>query len=128
MDTCYGNIVGFESLIRWQHPELGIVPPNRFIPIAEKTGLIIQIGEWVIEQACKQMKIWQDSNIVLAPISVNLSAKQFVDYDLIGKVSEVINSTGIEPKYLEFEITESVLMEDIVSISHTFSKSLANWV
>jgi diguanylate cyclase (GGDEF)-like protein/PAS domain S-box-containing protein len=122
VDTCNGNIVGFESLIRWQHPELGIVPPNRFIPIAEKTGLIIQIGEWVIEQACKQMKIWQDSNIVLAPISVNLSAKQFVDYDLIGKVSEVINSTGIEPKYLEFEITESVLMEDIVSISHTLKE------
>jgi diguanylate cyclase (GGDEF)-like protein/PAS domain S-box-containing protein len=122
VDTCNGNIVGFESLIRWQHPESGIVPPNRFIPIAEKTGLIIQIGEWVIEQACKQMKIWQDSNIVLAPISVNLSAKQFVDYDLIGKVSEVINSTGIEPKYLEFEITESVLMEDIVSISHTLKE------
>lgn len=122
VDINTGSIVGFESLIRWRNPELGIITPNKFIPIAEKTGLIIPMGEWVLEQACKQMKAWQDSNIVVVPISVNLSAKQLMDYNLISVVSKVIDKTGINPEFLEFEITESVLMEDIDLISQTLKR------
>lgn len=119
VDVNTGGIVGFEALIRWKHPELGIVSPGRFIPIAEKTGLILQIGEWVMQTACRQMKQWHDQGLIRVPVAVNLSVRQFMDYDLVGLVTRVLLETGLEPRYLELEITESILMEDTKSICET---------
>lgn len=122
VDISSGMIVGFEALIRWNHPELGIISPGQFIPIAEKTGLILPIGEWVLRNACRQMKLWHDQGFQRVPVAVNLSVRQFMDYDLVGMVSEVLLDTGLEPGYLELEITESILMEDTKSIAETLQR------
>ena len=122
VDIRTGEIVGFEALIRWNHPELGEVPPGKFIPIGEKTGLIIPISEWVLETACKQNKVWQEQGAAHIPIAVNLSAKQLIDYDLVEVVSGILNKTGLDPRYLEMEITENTLMEDVDVISDTLNK------
>lgn len=104
------EIVGMEALIRWMHPELGIVAPNDFIPIAEETGLIISIGEWVLKTACAQNKLWQDQGMPNLKIAVNISARQFQHDDITKLVSRVLKETGLEPKWLELEITESTAM------------------
>jgi diguanylate cyclase (GGDEF)-like protein len=119
VDINSGMIVGFEALIRWNHPEWGMIPPGKFISIAEKTGLILPIGEWVLKNACRQMKQWHDQGFQRVPVAVNLSVRQFMDYDLVGMVSRVLRETGLEPGYLELEITESILMEDTKSIAKT---------
>ncbi|MEW9698247.1 EAL domain-containing protein [Paenibacillus sp. SI8] len=106
-----GRIVGVEALIRWNHPERGLVAPNHFIPFAEESGLIVPIGEWVLRAACKQNKAWQNQGYPMIPISVNLSMRQFFQYNLIGKISYVLEQTGLDPKYLELEITESMTMD-----------------
>ncbi|TXK80074.1 EAL domain-containing protein [Paenibacillus sp. N3.4] len=106
-----GQIVGVEALIRWNHPEKGLISPNHFIPFAEETGLIVPIGEWVLRAACKQNKAWQNSGFPKMPISVNLSMRQFFQYNLKGKISRVLEQTGLEPQYLELEITESMTMD-----------------
>jgi diguanylate cyclase (GGDEF)-like protein/PAS domain S-box-containing protein len=106
-----GRIVGVEALIRWDHPERGIVTPNHFIPFAEESGLIVPIGEWVLRAACKQNKAWQNQGFPMIPISVNLSMRQFFQHNLIGKISYVLEQTGLDPKYLELEITESMTMD-----------------
>ncbi|MED1472139.1 EAL domain-containing protein [Bacillus salipaludis] len=102
-----GKIVGVEALIRWNHPELGMVAPNTFIPVAEETGLIIPIGEWALYTACKQNKEWQQKGFVTT-VSVNLSAKQFTQSNLEETVAKILLETKLEPKYLELEITESM--------------------
>lgn len=122
VDISSGMIVGFEALIRWNHPELGLISPGKFIPIAEKTGLIRPIGEWVLKNACRQMKDWHDQGFQRVPVAVNLSVRQFVEYDLVGVVDQVLQETGLEPGYLELEITESILMEDTKSISETLRR------
>lgn len=122
VDISSGMIVGFEALVRWNHPELGLISPSKFIPIAEKTGLILPIGEWVLENACRQMKQWHDLGFQRVPVAVNLSVRQFMDYDLLGMVSRVLRDTGLDPCYLELEITESILMEDTKAISETLSR------
>ena len=105
------KITGMEALIRWKHPEMGMIPPVQFIPIAEATGLIIPIGEWVLRSACKQAVEWQKSHKPLV-ISVNLSARQFQQQDLVSIVKNVLSETGLEPKFLELEITESLGMKN----------------
>lgn len=122
VDISSGMIVGFEALIRWKHPEMGMISPGRFIPIAEKTGLILPIGEWVLENACRQIKKWHDMGFPRVPVAVNLSVRQFMDYDLVGVVGRILQETGLEPGYLELEITESILMEDTKYISETLQQ------
>jgi len=109
-----GNIRGFEALIRWQHPERGFISPSQFIPIAEETGLIIPIGQWVLEEACRQIQEWQEQFPQYPPlqISVNLSSKQFLNSSLIDRIRTVLRETGVNPLSLKLEITESMVMEN----------------
>jgi diguanylate cyclase (GGDEF)-like protein/PAS domain S-box-containing protein len=111
VDIESGRIVGVEALIRWMHPEKGLIAPNHFIPLAEESGLIVPIGEWVLRAACKQNKSWQTEGYPLIPISVNLSMRQFFQHNLKGKISHVLEQTGLDPQYLELEITESMTMD-----------------
>ena len=112
IDFRSGRIVGAESLIRWQHPELGLVPPGKFIPIAEERGLIGKLGDWVLHAACRQAIIWQQAGIPLVPIAVNISALQFKEGALRDSVLSALKETGLAPEYLVLEITESVVMDD----------------
>jgi EAL domain-containing protein (putative c-di-GMP-specific phosphodiesterase class I) len=114
-----GQITGMEGLIRWLHPERGMVPPAQFIPIAEECGLILPIGRWVLLEACRQARAWGDSGIGVVPIAVNVSAPEFRDKDFISGVRAVLIATGVDPLNLELELTESVLMEDAKSTVHT---------
>lgn len=107
------EITGMEALLRWQHPEMGVVAPSVFIPLAEESGLIIPIGEWVLKTACRQNKAWQDAGLRPLTIAVNLSPKQFRQPKLVEIVDKVLAETGLEPKFLELEITESTAIEDI---------------
>lgn len=110
-DLVTGQIVGTEALVRWKHPERGLVPPNQFIPAAEESGIIVQLGEWVIEEACKQNKAWQDQGIPCITVSVNLSFRQFSQRKLTSKVEDILRQTGLESKHLVLEITESMTMD-----------------
>lgn len=111
-DALSGRMVGVEALIRWRHPQDGMIPPSRFIPIAEETGLIINIGEWVLEEACRQNAAWQAEGCGPLTVAVNLSALQLALPSLPAKVSAVLERNGLDPLLLELEITESVLMHD----------------
>jgi diguanylate cyclase (GGDEF)-like protein/PAS domain S-box-containing protein len=113
VDLKTGQIVGMEALIRWQHPEMGMVPPVRFIGIAEETGLIVQIGAWVLRTACAQNKAWQCAGLGKLRVAVNLSARQFGAPDLIAGLESVLADTGLDPDCLEIELTESLFMTDI---------------
>jgi diguanylate cyclase (GGDEF)-like protein len=119
-----GLLRGFEALIRWQHPERGLIPPAKFISIAEETGLIIPLGLWVLGEACRQMCQWQE----LAPagepltINVNLSGKQFMQPDLLEQIQGVLRATGLDPRSLKLEITESVVMENIETAVRTLEQ------
>lgn len=104
------KVVGMEALLRWKHPEKGYIPPMQFIPLAEKTGLIIDIGDWVIREACKQNKTWQDKGYSPIIISVNLSVKQFHQKNLVQKTKQILRETGLDARYLELELTESMAM------------------
>lgn len=106
------KVTGVEALIRWEHPELGIVSPGKFIPVAEETGLIVPIGAWVIEEACKQIAEWDDKGLQLT-IGLNLSALQFSDKQLIPHLQHILEETKIDPSLLEIEITESMMIMDI---------------
>lgn len=108
-----GVITGIEALIRWRHPEKGNISPASFIPIAEETGLIVPIGEWVLKTACQQLARWKNNDYLTNRISVNLSARQFFDNQLLEKTSRILNETGLTPDNLEFEITESTIMHEI---------------
>jgi EAL domain-containing protein (putative c-di-GMP-specific phosphodiesterase class I) len=110
-DLRTGAIRGFEALVRWNHPQKGLLPPGAFIPVAEETRLIFPIGEWVMREACAQMRRWQDSGIHGQRISVNLSPKQFRRGDLARTVRQVLRETGVDPATLELEITESIAMQ-----------------
>jgi PAS domain S-box-containing protein len=106
-----GQIVGFEALLRWQHPEQGLIPPGRFIALAEESGLILAIGERVLHQACEQCRTWQRDGLRAVPVSVNLSARQFSER-IVDTVGRILAETGLEPRLLELELTESASMED----------------
>jgi diguanylate cyclase (GGDEF)-like protein/PAS domain S-box-containing protein len=105
------EIVGVEALVRWQHPERGLVPPGDFIPLAEETGLIVPLGEWVLKTACEQGVAWRDAGYPPLRIAVNLSAHQFRRSDLVSTIARVLDETGFDPELLELELTESVLIE-----------------
>ncbi|HUW50647.1 MAG TPA: EAL domain-containing protein [Sulfuricella sp.] len=112
LDIASGTIIGMEALIRLHHPELGMVPPANFIPIAEETGLIVPIGEWVIQQACIQTKAWHDLGYDDLHVAVNLSARQFRQPGLVQTVEKALADSGLPPARLELELTESILMQD----------------
>jgi diguanylate cyclase (GGDEF)-like protein len=112
VDINTGQITGVEALIRWQHPERGLVPPVQFISIAEERGLIVPIGEWVLREACRQNKAWQDAGLPLIAIAVNLSALQFQQNNLSHVVTRILQESGLAPECLELELTESMIMRD----------------
>jgi EAL domain-containing protein (putative c-di-GMP-specific phosphodiesterase class I) len=107
--------VGVEALVRWRHPERGLIPPDRFIPIADESGLIVDIGEWVLRKACRQCREWHDLGYVDLSISVNVSAVQFGQPRLLDQVSRALADSGLDPHALTLEITESVIMRDAES-------------
>ncbi|MFN0008516.1 MAG: putative bifunctional diguanylate cyclase/phosphodiesterase [Planctomycetota bacterium] len=111
VDLASNRICGFEALVRWRHPELGLVPPAKFIPIAEETGLIVPIGEHVLRTACAQNRAWQSQGLPLVRMSVNLSSVQFRDAVLPATVAGVLQETELDPEWLELELTESVLLD-----------------
>ncbi len=110
MDIATGRITGLEALLRWQHPELGLVPPDKFIRIAENSGLIVPIGEWVLRTACSQAKKWQDEEIPPISVAVNVSAVQFRQAGFCELVRKVVRDSGLAPQHLELELTESLLL------------------
>jgi diguanylate cyclase (GGDEF)-like protein len=111
-DAVSGRIVGMEALLRWRHPELGIVYPKGFIPLAEETGLIVPLGEWVLRTACAQNRAWQNLGLPPVPVAVNFSARQFQRQDPAQVVTEALQATGLDACWLELELTESVVMSD----------------
>ncbi len=112
VDSDAGRIVGVEALVRWQHPERGLIPPDRFIPIADESGLIVEIGAWVLAKACAQMRAWHDQGFSGLTIAVNVSAVQFGQPRLLEVVSGTLEASGLDPRCLMLEITEGVLMKD----------------
>ena len=107
------RLVGAEALLRWHHPERGTIAPDDFIPIAEETGLIVPLGKWVLNEACRQVSVWSKSAIGTVPVSVNISSHQFRDSGLVGDVLDAVSQAGIRTRDLELEITESVLLQDV---------------
>lgn len=110
-----GRLMGWEALLRWHSPGLGDVSPEEFIPVAEQSGLILAIGDWVLREACRQMRVWQDQGLVAGSMAVNLSTRQFRQTDLVEKISIALRDTGLAPGDLELEITESSIMDNLVS-------------
>jgi EAL domain-containing protein (putative c-di-GMP-specific phosphodiesterase class I) len=119
------HCVGAEALVRWQHPERGLIPPAEFIPMAEETGLIVQLGWWVIEEAARNAARWQLEHPEPFQVAINLSARQVLQPDLAERVGEVIAQTGVHPSSLCFEITESVLMDDTEAVIDVISSMRA---
>jgi EAL domain-containing protein (putative c-di-GMP-specific phosphodiesterase class I) len=113
VDIRSGIITGTEALLRWYHPEQGNVKPGLFIPLAEETGFVVQLGEWALRESCRQNKEWQDKGLRPLRVSVNLSPRQFKKRDLLEMVKGVLDETGLDPQYLMLEITESTIMENI---------------
>jgi EAL domain-containing protein (putative c-di-GMP-specific phosphodiesterase class I) len=112
IEIATGRIIGLEALLRWQHPELGLVPPDKFIRIAENSGLIMPIGEWVLRTACSQTRKWQDEGLLAVPVAVNVSAVQFRQAGFCELIRRVLHETGLAPQYLELELTESLLLSN----------------
>jgi diguanylate cyclase (GGDEF)-like protein/PAS domain S-box-containing protein len=115
------RIIGVEALLRWQHPELGLVSPIEFIPLLEETGLILPVGDWVLTEACRQAKLWLDGGSPVR-VAVNLSVRQFTQTDLAAKVERILNHTGLPAELLELELTESIFMENIDQNVHTLRR------
>ena len=112
VNTATGKVVGAEALLRWQHPSRGLVMPDSFIPLLEDTGLVIPVGEWVLQQACRQCRCWHDAGYASLSVSVNLSMKQFSAGTLLASVQRALEESGLPPRFLELELTESVLVDD----------------
>jgi diguanylate cyclase (GGDEF)-like protein/PAS domain S-box-containing protein len=113
VDLRTGRVFALEALVRWRHPKLGIVPPVKFIPMAEATGLIVPIGDWVLREACRQNKAWQDACLPPIVVGVNVSARQFREKNLVARVASALKESGLEARYLELEVTESLIMQDV---------------
>ncbi len=113
VDLRSGAIFAVEALIRWRHPEMGTVPPDKFIPAAEESGLIVAIGDWALRAACRQNKAWQDSGLAPIVVSVNVSARQFREKNWVCQIVAALEESKLEPKYLELELTESLIMQDV---------------
>jgi EAL domain-containing protein (putative c-di-GMP-specific phosphodiesterase class I) len=119
MHLASGTIVGAEALLRWQLPGTGLVSPYNFIPLAEETGLIVPIGEWVLRHACLQHQQWRNTGQAILRISVNLSSRQFRQEDLTRSVMQIVEETNVDPTMLELELTESMLMQDAEAAAKT---------
>lgn len=117
-----GEVTGFEALVRWAPPGTPMVPPARFIPLAEESGLILPLGEWVLEQACRQGRAWLDAGQPPRIIAVNISARQFMQPMFVASVQNILNRTGLPPQLLELELTESMLMEQVEQAIHTMQR------
>ncbi len=121
-----GNrFVAIEALVRWHNEELGNVPPSDFIPVAEESGLIIPIGEWILRTACTQLKAWHDTGVAIERVAVNISVRQFMHPDFLALVKDILDTTGLDPEAVELEITESLLMADVesaIQILHELKK------
>ncbi|KQX45422.1 MULTISPECIES: putative bifunctional diguanylate cyclase/phosphodiesterase [unclassified Paenibacillus] len=113
LELSTGNIICLEALVRWNHPKLGLIAPNEFIPLAEESGLILQLGEWVLREACLQKARWLEAGILNYQIAVNISPCQFQDESFSDKAIQIIEQTGVDPAFLEFEITESSIMQNM---------------
>ena len=126
-----GKISGFETLVRWHHPKKGFISPDKFIPIAEQTNLILPLGRWILQEACRQISHWQNqlsSQQEIFTVSVNISAKQFEQEDFITQLDRIIDSTGIEIKHLKLEITESLLMNNATVADRVFNQLKARQI
>jgi EAL domain-containing protein (putative c-di-GMP-specific phosphodiesterase class I) len=128
VDIASGDIVGVEALIRWQHPVLGRIEPSRFVSLAEETGMIVPIGDWVLRTACAQQSAWAAAGLPGVKMAVNLSARQLKDPGLSGRVMEVIAESGIDPRHLELEITEGVLIENLDAHQATMAELRATGI
>jgi len=117
MDLATGTIIGVEALIRWCHPQRGLVPPGQFIAIAEDCGLIVPIGRWVLREACRQARVWQLAGLPPMCMAVNISAVELRAPGFVAGVRTILRETDLEPRYLELELTETVLMEDSRSVA-----------
>jgi EAL domain-containing protein (putative c-di-GMP-specific phosphodiesterase class I) len=122
LDLRTGAIAGVEALIRWKHPDWGMVSPAQFIPLAEETGLIVQIGEWVLKTACDQSRSWREQGIPAVRVAVNLSARQFSQKTLVSDVARTLAQSGLTPDCLELEITESLVMHNPEGAAETLHK------
>jgi diguanylate cyclase (GGDEF)-like protein/PAS domain S-box-containing protein len=111
-DLKTSRLIGVEALVRWEHPQRGLISPAEFIPVAERTGLIAEIDAWVMQQACEQMCQWQQAGVVLSFVAVNVSSRLFARRELYQQVAHVLHETGLDPAYLELEVTESAVMDD----------------
>ena len=116
-----GSLKGFEALVRWRHPERGLLGPDEFITFSESRGLITPIGRWVMHEACRQLKAWQNEGLAMVPVAVNLSALEFRQRDVAGELAAVLHATGLEPRFLEIELTESVLMHHTGQVLETLN-------
>jgi len=117
-----GRITGCEALLRWRHPELGMVSPTDFIPIAEDSGLIVPIGDWVLRQACLQVKTWTEAGLPPVCVAVNVSTRQFLQQDVVAWVLRTLEETGLPPAQLELELTESLVAQDVNKVIESFSR------
>lgn len=122
IDLHTGEVVGAEALVRWQHPELGLVSPARFIPVAEDSGLIVPIGEWVLREACRQAAEWQRAGLPSIVVAVNLSVVQFRHGDLVGTVADALRESCLATRFLELEVTESILIGDVENVSNAVAE------
>ncbi len=113
VDLKTDKIVGFEALLRWMHPAKGLIMPNEFIPIAEETGLIVQIGTRVLKEACKQLKFWEEEGFHKLSIAVNISARQFKDLEFVNTIGAILEETNMQPNHLDLEITETIALSDL---------------
>jgi diguanylate cyclase (GGDEF)-like protein len=121
IDLNTGGIIGMEALLRWRHPEHGMIPPGQFIPVAERTGLISPISDWMMREACRQTRAWKDAGVADLKLAVNLSTVQFRRQSVIGSITAILEDTGFDPEKLEIEVTESVLLGDDDMVTETFS-------
>jgi diguanylate cyclase (GGDEF)-like protein/PAS domain S-box-containing protein len=122
VDAKTGHIVGAEALIRWRHPERGLILPNDFIPVAEETGQVVELGEWALRTACHQNRSWQNQGLPPISVAVNLAAEHFRQPDFSRRVTDVLQETGLAPRWLELELTERTVMEDAETTTRTLRK------
>jgi diguanylate cyclase (GGDEF)-like protein len=128
VDLASGRVIGCEALLRWNHPELGAVSPGQFIPVAEESGLIVPIGDWALRSACAQCRVWNDAGLPPIAVAVNLSARQFLQQDVVQWVLKVLEETGLAPDRLELELTESIIAQDTEKVIGTINQLKARGV
>ncbi|QKV53549.1 bifunctional diguanylate cyclase/phosphodiesterase [Comamonas antarctica] len=122
VNLCSGEIIGCEALVRWHHPQLGLIPPGKFIPVAEESGLILPISDWVLRTACMQARAWSDAGLPRIPVAVNISAAQLLQQDLAQWALGMLAETGLAPELLELELTESLIAQDVERMIATFDQ------